>query len=54
MFQATEQEMDDRSVLVNLAGEVEIDDLVEQLLTTAAALGVDLAARTDAELAAAA
>jgi hypothetical protein len=42
MFQATEVEGDDRSVLLDLAGEVDLADLLEDLHTMAAALCIDL------------
>jgi hypothetical protein len=40
MFQTTEATADDRSALLDLAGVVEMDDLLEELHTLAAALGV--------------
>jgi hypothetical protein len=40
MFQTTTVEADDRAALLELAGEVEIDDLLEDLQTVAAALGI--------------
>jgi hypothetical protein len=43
MFQTTQIEQDDRSILLALAGEVEIDDLLEDLQTTGAAMGCDAA-----------
>jgi hypothetical protein len=42
MFQTTQMETEDLSVLIELAGEVEIDDLLENLGTVAAALGIAL------------
>jgi len=42
MFQTTTIEQDDRSVLLELAGEVEIDDLLEDLQTTGAAMGCNV------------
>jgi hypothetical protein len=44
MFQSTQVESDDRAALLELAGEVEIDDLLEDLQTVAAALGIKPAA----------
>jgi hypothetical protein len=44
MFQTTQIEQDDQTVLLDLAGEVEIDDLLEDLQTTAAAMGCNVAA----------
>jgi hypothetical protein len=38
MFQTTAIEADDKSALLELAGEVELDDLLEDLQTVAAAL----------------
>jgi hypothetical protein len=40
MFQTTTVESDDKAALLELAGEVEIDDLLEDLQTVAAALGI--------------
>jgi hypothetical protein len=40
MFQATQIQLEDRSAVLELAGEVEIDDLVEELHTVAVALGI--------------
>ncbi|HET6615370.1 MAG TPA: hypothetical protein VFH62_05745 [Dehalococcoidia bacterium] len=40
MFQTTQIEADDRSALLELAGEVEIDDLLEELQTVASAMGI--------------
>lgn len=42
MFQTTQIEEQDRSVLKTLAGDVELDDLVEELQTVAAALGISI------------
>ncbi len=42
MFQTTQIEVDDLSVILDLAGEVEFDDLLEELHTVAAALGCKL------------
>ncbi|MEX2225189.1 MAG: hypothetical protein WEB52_01920 [Dehalococcoidia bacterium] len=39
MFQTTTIEADDKAALLELAGEVEIDDLLEDLQTVKAALG---------------
>jgi hypothetical protein len=39
MFQTTQIEQDDLSVILELAGEVDLDDLLEELHTVAAALG---------------
>lgn len=41
MFQSTQAEAEDISQLLDLAGDVAIDDLLEQLHTVAAALGID-------------
>ena len=43
MFQTTQAEAEDRSVLLDLAGDVEMDDLLEELHTMAAALGLSIA-----------
>jgi Rieske Fe-S protein len=40
MFQTTQMELEDRSAVLELAGDVEIDDLLEELQTVAVALGV--------------
>lgn len=40
MFSTTELEEDDRSMLLDLAGEVALGDLLEDLQTLASALGV--------------
>jgi hypothetical protein len=40
MFQTTQIQAEDRSAVLDLAGEVEIDDLVEELHTVAVALGI--------------
>lgn len=42
MFQTTKLEVEDLSVIIDLAGEVEIDDLLEELHTVALALGCQL------------
>jgi len=42
MFQTTQLEAEDLSVILDLAGEVEIDDLLEELHTVALALGCRL------------
>lgn len=42
MFQSTEARGEDRSVPLDLAGEVDLADLLEDLHTMAAALGIDL------------
>ncbi len=39
MFEATQVEADDRSALLDLAGDVELDDLLEDLQIVAVALG---------------
>ena len=44
MFQTTQAEAEDRSVLLDLAGDVEMDDLLEELHTMAVALGLSVAA----------
>jgi hypothetical protein len=41
VFQTTQAESEDITLLLDLAGEVEIDDLLEELHTVAAALGID-------------
>ena len=43
MFQTTQIESDDRTALLDLAGEVEIDDLIEELQTVASAMGIRVA-----------
>lgn len=40
MFQTSQAEGEDRAVLLDLAGSPEIDDLLEELATIAAALGL--------------
>ncbi len=40
MFQSTESETDDLAVLVDLAGETDMDDLLEELRTIRAAFGI--------------
>jgi hypothetical protein len=40
MFQATQIELEDRSAILELAGDVELDDLLEELQTVAAAIRV--------------
>jgi hypothetical protein len=40
MFQTTSMELEDRSAVLELAGDVELDDLLEELQTVAVALGV--------------
>lgn len=42
MFQTTQIEEQDRSVLKTLAGDVELGDLVEELHTLAAAFGIKI------------
>ncbi len=42
MFQTTKIEAEDLSVILELAGDVEIDDLLEELHTAALALGCQL------------
>ena len=39
MFQTTQAETEDRSVILELAGEVELGDLLEELQTVALAIG---------------
>jgi hypothetical protein len=39
-FQSTEADEDDRSVLLAMAGDVELADLLEELHTVAAAMGI--------------
>lgn len=41
MFQTTQIEQDDLSAILELAGEVELDDLLEDLHTVAAAMGIN-------------
>ena len=53
MFQTTQIETEDLSIVLDLAGEVEIDDLLEELHTVALALGCRLEeVEDDEELAA--
>jgi hypothetical protein len=40
MFQTTQVESDDKAALLELAGEVEVHDLLEDLQTVAAAMGI--------------
>ena len=40
MFQTTQIQAEDRSAVLEIAGDVEIDDLVEELHTVAVALGI--------------
>jgi hypothetical protein len=40
MFQETKSEVDDLAVLTDLAGETDIDDILEELRTLRAALGI--------------
>jgi hypothetical protein len=40
MFQASQSEVDDLSVLVDLAGDADLDDILEELRTLRAALGI--------------
>jgi hypothetical protein len=42
MFQTTQIETDDLTVLLDLAGDVDVDDLLEDLQTIAAAMGCNL------------
>jgi hypothetical protein len=42
MFQTTQIEQEDLSVVLDLAGDVDLDDLLEDLHTVAAALGCNL------------
>ena len=49
MFSTTEAEAEDISLILDLAGDVEIDDLLEQLNTIAAALGIDTSGREEIE-----
>jgi hypothetical protein len=44
MFQSSDDEVSDRSVIIDLAGDVEIADLLEDLHTLAAAMGVNVTA----------
>ena len=41
MFETTKEEAEDNALLLDLAGDAEIDDLLEMLQTVAAALGID-------------
>lgn len=52
MFQSTESKVDDIAVLVDLAGDPDLDDILEELRTLRAALGIT-DAYDDEELAAA-
>ena len=40
MFQETKSEIDDLAVLVDIAGDVDLDDILEELRTLRAALGI--------------
>ncbi|HYM16687.1 MAG TPA: hypothetical protein VEZ14_14125 [Dehalococcoidia bacterium] len=42
MFQTTQIEVADLSVVLDLAGDIDFDDLLEELHTVAAALGCDI------------
>ena len=42
MFQTTQVEQEDLSVVLDLAGDVDLDDLLEDLHTVAAALGCNV------------
>lgn len=53
MFQETKEEVDDLAVLVDLAGDPDLDDILEELRTLRAALGIT-DAYDDDDLAAAA
>jgi len=54
MFQESKEDIDDLSVLIDLAGDTDIDDILEELRTLRAALGITDAYDDEAELAAAA
>jgi len=45
MFQESRIESNDNAVILDLAGDVEMDDLLEELLTVATALGIRLESR---------
>jgi hypothetical protein len=49
MFQSSKIETEDLSVVLDLAGEVEMDDLLEELHTVALALGCQLEEVSDGE-----
>jgi hypothetical protein len=49
MFQDAKHEEEDRSMFVEMAGDVELADLMEDLQTTAAALGIVIARASAAE-----
>jgi len=49
MFQTSKIETEDLSVVLDLAGEVEMDDLLEELHTVALALGCQLEEVSDGE-----
>jgi hypothetical protein len=52
MFATTGLEGEDKSALLDLAGEVDLDDIIEELQTVAAALGISCAPMTSRRLAA--
>jgi hypothetical protein len=52
MFQTTQIESTDLSVVLDLAGDVELDDLLEELQTVALALGCRLPGQDEDSLAA--
>lgn len=54
MFQETKSAVDDLAVLVDLAGETDLDDILEELRTLRAALGITDAYDEEADFAAAA
>ena len=54
MFQESKEETSDLSVLVDLAGEADLDDILEELRTIRAALGITDAFDEEADFAAAA
>ena len=54
MFQESKTETDDLGVLVDLAGDVDLDDILEELRTLRAALGITSAYDEEEDFAAAA
>lgn len=47
MFQESKLEIEDLSIIVDLAGDVEMSDLLEDLHTLAAALGITIGAQQE-------
>ena len=54
MFQESKVEAEDLSILTDLAGDVDLDDILEELRTLRAALGITDAYEEDEDFAAAA